>query len=166
MGRVGKEIVKFCHPLEVAKFSMLLIQNSLCYVNIMTFESVLGVFCSRQVCFKELRIKLILLNSKHGAQRSHSETCSLKKNAHYPIFILLSNVLCCILESKKSGYKKSLNTFSWQRTSLNTNFYDLNCIFNIHHHHDKCNVYIRVMYTLVVVVVKCRLLTSSWAKRT
>ena len=35
-----------------------------------------------------------------------------QKNAHYPIFILFSNVLCCNLESKKSGWKKSLNTFS------------------------------------------------------
>ena len=36
-------------------------------------------FCSRQVCFKELKIKLILLNLKHDAKRSHSEACSLKK---------------------------------------------------------------------------------------
>ena len=43
-GRVGKGIVKFCHPLQVANFSMLLVQNSLRYVNIMTFESMLGVF--------------------------------------------------------------------------------------------------------------------------
>ena len=26
-----------------------------------------------------------------------------RKDAHYPIFVLLSNVLCCILESKKRG---------------------------------------------------------------
>ena len=31
-GRVGKGIVKFCHPLQVANFSMLLVQNSLCYL--------------------------------------------------------------------------------------------------------------------------------------
>ena len=123
-------------------------------------------FCSKQVCFKELKIKFILLILKHGAQRSHSEACSLEKctlvrynsglqtrwafltnfinilgpkqqlpiwlhcekgpylsiegaflknygpfstgplpelSLHYPIFILFSNVLCCILESKKSG---------------------------------------------------------------
>ena len=42
-GRVGKVIVKFCHPLQVANFSMLLVQNSLHYVNIMTFERILGV---------------------------------------------------------------------------------------------------------------------------
>ena len=78
-GRVGKGIVKFYHTLQVANFSMLLVQNSLRYINIMTFESILSVFCSRQVCFKELKIKLILPNLKHGAQRSHSEACSLKK---------------------------------------------------------------------------------------
>ena len=33
-----------CHPLQVAKFLMLLVQNCLRYVNIMTFESILSVF--------------------------------------------------------------------------------------------------------------------------
>ena len=37
-------LVKFCHPLPVANFSMRLVQNSLRYVNIMTVESILGVF--------------------------------------------------------------------------------------------------------------------------
>ena len=41
---VGKGIVKFCHPLQVANFSMLLVQNCLRYVNVMAFESILGVF--------------------------------------------------------------------------------------------------------------------------
>ena len=43
-GRIGKRLVRFCHPLQVANFSMLLVQNSLYYVNIMTFESFLGGF--------------------------------------------------------------------------------------------------------------------------
>ena len=43
-GRVGKGIVKFCHPLQVADFSMLLVQNSKRYVNIMTSDSILCVF--------------------------------------------------------------------------------------------------------------------------
>ena len=43
-GMVGKRLVKFCHPLQVANFSMFLVQNSLHYVNILTFESSLGVF--------------------------------------------------------------------------------------------------------------------------
>ena len=43
-GRVGKILVKFYHSLPVANFSMRLVQNSLRHVNIMTFESILGVF--------------------------------------------------------------------------------------------------------------------------
>ena len=43
-GRVGKGIVKVCHPLQVANFSKLFVQNSLRYVNSMTFESILSVF--------------------------------------------------------------------------------------------------------------------------
>ena len=42
-GRVGKRLVKFCYPLQVANCSMFLVQNSLHYVNSMTFESNLGV---------------------------------------------------------------------------------------------------------------------------
>ena len=46
-GRVRKGIVKFCHPLQVANFSMLLVQNCLRYVNIMTFERIVsGDRCS------------------------------------------------------------------------------------------------------------------------
>ena len=83
-GRVRKGIVKNCHPLQCANLSMLLVQNCLRYVNIMTFESILCFFflfffCSRQVCLKELKTKFILPNLKHGAQRFHSEACSLKK---------------------------------------------------------------------------------------
>ena len=43
-GRVWKGIIKFCHPLQVANLSMLLVQNCLRYVNIMNFESILDVF--------------------------------------------------------------------------------------------------------------------------
>ena len=39
-----KYIEKFCHPLQVSNFSLLLVQNSLHYVNIMTFQRILGVF--------------------------------------------------------------------------------------------------------------------------
>ena len=51
-GRVGKGIGKFCHPLQVANFSMLLVQNSLRYVNIMTFGSILGVFLFKTGMFQ------------------------------------------------------------------------------------------------------------------
>ena len=54
-GRVGKGIVKFCHPLQVANFSMLLVQNSLRYVNMMTFESILGVFLFKTGMFKRIK---------------------------------------------------------------------------------------------------------------
>ena len=96
---------------------MLLVQNSLRYVNIMTFESILGVFCSRQVCFKELKIKLILPNLKHGAQECHSEACSLKKcTLPYTYFVFK----CLVLNFgiKKEWLEKSLNTFSFSANIL------------------------------------------------
>ena len=54
-GRVGKGIVKFCHPLQVANLSMFLVQNSLRYVNIMTFESILGVFLFKTGMFQRIK---------------------------------------------------------------------------------------------------------------
>ena len=84
---------------------MLLVQNSLRYVNIMTFGSILGVFCSRQVCFKELKIKLILRNLKHGAQRSHLKDCSLKK-CTLPYIYFVFKYLVLYFGIKKSGQKK------------------------------------------------------------
>ena len=53
-GRVGKGVVKFCHPLQVANFSILVVQNSLRYVNIMTFESILGVFSFKTGLFQRI----------------------------------------------------------------------------------------------------------------
>ena len=54
-GRVGKGIAKFCHPLQAANFYMLLVQNSLRYVNIMTFESILGVFLFKTGMFQRIK---------------------------------------------------------------------------------------------------------------
>ena len=54
-GRVGKILVKFCHPVPVANFSMRLVQHSLCYVNIMTFESILGVFLFKTGLFQRIK---------------------------------------------------------------------------------------------------------------
>ena len=54
-GRVGKGIVKFCHPLQVANVSMILIQNSLRYVNMMAFESILGVFMFKAGMFQRIK---------------------------------------------------------------------------------------------------------------
>ena len=46
--------VKFCHPLQVSKFSLLLVQNSLHYVNIMTFESIIGVILFKRGMFRRI----------------------------------------------------------------------------------------------------------------
>ena len=54
-GRVGKGVVKFCHRLQVANFSMLVAQNSLRYVNIMTFESILCVFLFKTGLFQKIK---------------------------------------------------------------------------------------------------------------
>ena len=54
-GRVGKRLVKFCRPLQVANFSMLLVQNCLRYVNIVTFESILSVFLFKAGMFQRIK---------------------------------------------------------------------------------------------------------------
>ena len=57
-GRVGKGIVKFCDPVQLANFSMLLVQNCLRYINItsrMTFESVLCVFLFKTGMFQRIK---------------------------------------------------------------------------------------------------------------
>ena len=109
-GRVGKILEKFCHPLPVANFSMRLAQNSMRYVYIMTFESILGVFCSRQVCFKELKIKLILVNLKYDSQRSHSEACSLKK-CTLPYIYFVIKCLMFYFGIKKEWLEKKFEYF-------------------------------------------------------
>ena len=47
-GRVGKILVKICHPLPVAILSMR-------YINIMTFESILGVFLFKTGLFQRIK---------------------------------------------------------------------------------------------------------------
>ena len=42
-------------------------------------------------------------NSQKKAENGDFQVVGSLLYAHYPIFILLSNVLCCILESKKRG---------------------------------------------------------------
>ena len=48
-------VEKFCHPLQVANLSMLLVQNCLHYVYIMTFESILGVFLFKTCMFQRIK---------------------------------------------------------------------------------------------------------------
>ena len=54
-GRVGKGIVIFCHSLQVANYSMLLVQNNLHYVNFITFESILGVYLFKTGMFQRIK---------------------------------------------------------------------------------------------------------------
>ena len=67
-------------------------------------------FCSRQVCFKELKIKLILLNLKHDAQRSHSEACSLKK-CTLPYIYFAFKCLMLYFGIKKEWLEKKFEYF-------------------------------------------------------
>ena len=85
----------------------------------MTFESILGVFLFQAGMFKRLEIKLILLNLKHGAQRSHSEACSLKK-CSLPYLYFVFKCLVLYFGIKKEWLEKSLNTFSLAANILNT----------------------------------------------
>ena len=78
----------------------------------MTFESILGVFffCSRHVCFKELKIKLILPNLKHGAQWSYTEACSLKK-CTLPYIYFVFKCLVLYFGIKKERLEKKFEYF-------------------------------------------------------
>ena len=67
-------------------------------------------FCSRQVCFKELKIKLILRNLKHGAQRSHLEACSLKK-CTLPYIYFVFKCLVLYFGIKKELLEKKFEYF-------------------------------------------------------
>ena len=67
-------------------------------------------FCSRQVCFKELKIKLILLNFRQGAQRSHSEACSLKK-CTLPYIYFVFKCLVLYFGIKKEWLEKKFEYF-------------------------------------------------------
>ena len=47
--------LEFCHPLQNAIFFMLLVQNSVRYINIMTFESILSVFLLKTGMFQRIK---------------------------------------------------------------------------------------------------------------
>ena len=53
-GRVGKPLLIFCHLLKIAIFFTLLVQNSMHYVNIMTFESSLDAFLFKTGMFQRI----------------------------------------------------------------------------------------------------------------
>ena len=89
---------------------MLLVQNSLRCVNIMTFESILGVFLFKTGMFQRIKNKLILLNLKHGAQRYHSEACSLKK-CTLPYIYFVFKCLVLYLGIKKEMLQNKFEYF-------------------------------------------------------
>ena len=80
----------------------------------------------RQVCFKELKIKLILPNLKHGAHRSHSEACSLKK-CTLPYIYFVFKCLVLYFGIKKEWLEKSLNTFSLAANILKGEYITWTC---------------------------------------
>ena len=104
---VEKRLVKFCHPLQVANFVMLLVQNSLRYVSFIPLTAFYEYFCSTQVCFKDLKIKSILLNFKHGVQRSHSQACTLKK-MHTTLYLFCFQMSCVVFWNQKSVIRKKV----------------------------------------------------------
>ena len=68
-------------------------------------------FCSRQVCFKELKIKSILRTLKHGAQRSHLEACSLKKCTLPYIYFVFKCLMLYFGIKKKEWLEKKFEYF-------------------------------------------------------
>ena len=120
-GRVGKGIVTFCHPLQVANFSVIWVQNSLRYVKIKTFESILGVLLFKTGTFQRIRNLINFNKFKTWGSEVSFRGLYLENNAHYPTFILFSNVLCFILE-KQEWLEKCFNTFSLAANILNSRF--------------------------------------------
>ena len=116
--------MNFYHPLQVATFSMLLAQNRLHHVNIMTFESTLGVFLCKTGAFQRIKNSIIFINLRQGVQRSHSEACSFKNcTLSYTNFVFKFLVL--YFGIKKEWLKKSLNTFSLAANILKTRILEL-----------------------------------------
>ena len=68
------------------------------------------MFVQDRYVFKELKIKLILLNLKHGAQRSHSEACSLKK-CTLPYIYFVIKCLVLYFGIKTEGLEKKFKYF-------------------------------------------------------
>ena len=97
---------------------MLLVQNSLRYVNIKTFESILGACLFKTGTFQRIKNQINFTKLKHGAQRSHSEACSLKKYT-LPYIYFVFKCLVLYFGIKKEWLEKSLNTFSIAANILN-----------------------------------------------
>ena len=76
----------------------------------MTFESILGVFLFKTCMFQRIKKKIISPNSKHGAQWSHSEACSLKK-CTLPYIYFVFKCLVLYFGIKKERLEKKFEYF-------------------------------------------------------
>ena len=77
----------------------------------MTFESILGVCLFKTGMFQRIKIKLSLPNLKHGAQRSHSEACSLKKCTLPHIYFVFKCLVLYFGIKKKRVIRKKFEYF-------------------------------------------------------
>ena len=104
-GRVGKAIVKLCHPLQSANFSMLLDQNSLCYVNIMTFESILGVFLFKTGMFQGIKNEINITKFKTWCSKvSYRELEKL----HTTLYLFCFQMSCVVFWNQKRVVRKKV----------------------------------------------------------
>ena len=102
-GRAGKRLVKFCHPLQVAKFSMLLVQNSLHY---MIFESILIVCLFKTGMFQRIENQINFTNFKTWC----SQACSLKK-MHTTLYLFSFQMSCVVFWNQKRVVRKKFEYF-------------------------------------------------------
>ena len=96
MGR----LVKFCHPLQVANFSMLLVQNSLHYVKIMTFESIIVVFLFRPGMFQRIKNQINFTKFKALCSEVSFTGLQLKK-MHTTLYLFCFQMSCVVFWNKK-----------------------------------------------------------------
>ena len=79
----------------------------------MTFESILSICLFKTGMFQRIKKNKslsILLNLKHGAQRSHSEACSLKK-CTLPYIYFVIKCLVLYFGIKNEGLEKKFEYF-------------------------------------------------------
>ena len=106
-------------------------------------------FCSIQLCFKELKIKLFFPNLKQSVQRTHSQACSSKKcTLPYTYFVIppakrsFRGVYCFqpVRHSVIPSFRHSVNI--WTSLLNNLSSFCLICFkFSPHLHHQTIHVW-------------------------
>ena len=94
---------------------MLLVKNSLHYVNIMTFDSILGMLLLKTGMFQRIENEINFTKFKHGVQWSHTQACSLKKGTRpYTYFVFKCLVLYFGIKKVQleKKFEYFFNTFS------------------------------------------------------